>query len=441
MSLSLQQNLIIGDPNSNGYMDLKLGDLSGKLYFDIKCPNEHPNGVKHRVKRNGHDTSVKGCPQQYQCLTCFSAFYPHTSQFFHKLWNDLKAELALALEHGHINLKELCIRFSLQRSQASQMLLQILSQIEKTNAYQNYQKFAQRGRIYFADETWIHIQDETWYIIVILNEYNEVLDAFLERDRSGPTLLKRFKSLMNRGIEPMNTLVTDDFAGYQWMVLELGCDLIHIRHIHKAPYGRVIIDSIEWHQEKAHYTTLATTNDIFKESNLFLGNITKHIRKKHIPQKRGRKKGTRNRPKDVIEAEKRQKAETPPKKRGPTNYFRSGELHYYQYRQKERLVIPRWGSDPRVAMLLTDLGRVFDGKCITTNLVEKEWSGLKELINFRGKRSVEVWQKILPTYFVLRREKSAASEVMSLIPFKSQVIYKNINHLIQVQKPNYALTR
>jgi hypothetical protein len=199
----------------------------------------------------------------------------------------------------------------------------------------------------------------------------------------------------------------------------------------------VIIDSIDWKNDQAHYTTIATINDIFKESNLFLANITHRIRKKHVPKKRGRKKGTKNRPKAVIEAEKRQKAETPPKKRGPKNYFRSGEVHYFQYNLKERLVFPLWGSDPQIAILLSNIGQIFAGKCITTNLVEKEWSGLKELINFRGKRSLVLWQKILPTYFVLRREKSAAMDVINLIPFKSQIIFKNVNHLIQVHKPHF----
>jgi hypothetical protein len=83
---------------------------------------------------------------------------------------------------------------------ASQLLSEIFMQIDKIHAYQNYQKFAQRGKVYFADETWIHILGETWYIVAILNEYNEVIDAFLEKDRSGPTLLKNFKSLIERMI-------------------------------------------------------------------------------------------------------------------------------------------------------------------------------------------------------------------------------------------------
>ncbi|MHA1251482.1 MAG: hypothetical protein ACTSRP_15940 [Candidatus Helarchaeota archaeon] len=40
-------------------------------------------------------------------------------------------------------------------------------------------------------------------------------------------------------------IITDDFSIYKSVASGLKRDLIHIRHIHKLPYGCIVIDKIE----------------------------------------------------------------------------------------------------------------------------------------------------------------------------------------------------
>ena len=50
---------------------------------------------------------------------------------------------------------------------------------------------------------------------------------------------------------------------------------------------------------------------------------------------------------------------------------------------------------------LESLVPVFGGKCITTNIMESLFSTIKQLLNFRGHRSVEEWRNVLKACIIL----------------------------------------
>jgi len=434
-----------GNPRDGGFLKISLGGNEGQLFFNVQCPKQHSHERTHHFVRNGHDTSVKGNPQQYLCETCGASFYAHTSAFFHRLFGELKRRLKRALKGGRLDLKQLAAEFDLSSSAASRLLAALLRHLDEVGELRRYKELSRGGKVIFADETFLKIQGEQWYIVVLRNEEGKVLDAFLTRHRSVEVLLPHFRKAMKRMKRGVEVIATDDFTAYQAVVLALGVDLTHVRCVHKPPYGRVIIDVIRWDGKVARYTTAATISDVLKARNTFLARVTLHAKKRKVPgAKRGHPKGTKNRSKKVIAAEKAEKAKQEgdgPKKRGRRNYTREGAVHVFHYDPNAGKVVPWWGSDVGVAQVFTQLLAYFAGKCITTNTEEEFFSVMKRLIHFSGWRTPEHWEQLIDLFVVLRQEKGAVAHLVDLLEFRPQMLAKNLNHLATVKVARNASKR
>ncbi len=70
---------------------------------------------------------------------------------------------------------------------------------------------------------------------------------------------------------------------------------------------------------------------------------------------------------------------------------------------------------------------------ITSNLVEKEYSVLKKLINFRGRRSVEMWDDLLFSYFVIRDEPKILDKILEDCDISFKMVSKSIPALVTFQ--------
>ena len=482
MTLVASDLITLGDSASSGTIHFNLGDVTGKFHFKVTCPNQRKHERHHHIKKNGHDGSVKGHPQQYYCHTCGGSFYAHTSGYFHGLFNQLKQRLKRALKGGRLDLQLLIAKLDLSPTAASRLLAALLRHLHDLAELHRYKELPRNGKVLFCDETFLTIQGEQWYIVVLRNEEGKVLDAFLVRHRSMDVLLPHFRKALQRMPRGVEVIVTDDFTAYQAVVLALQINLVHVRCIHKPPYGRVVIDAIQWEGRVAHYTTAATISDVLKEGNTFLARVSKHDKKpKKSGGKLGRPKNHKNRPKEVILAEKaerarkkaekarqaaeaaeleaekaRQEAEKagletenagqeikaaesdtalvkPPLRRGRKNYTREGEVHVFHYNPTAKEVQPVGGSDEEVARVFTILLKYFVGLCITTNLEEGFFSVLKRLIHFSGWRAPELWANLIDLHVVLRQEKGAVAHLVNLLEFRPSLLRKNLNKLIKVR--------
>jgi len=220
----------------------------------------------------------------------------------------------------------------------------------------------------------------------------------------------------------ISILVTDDFSTYKGVATGLGYDLIHVRHVHKPPYGRICIDLIR-HAEKSVKTIhVATTNDIFLNENTFLVPVSESEKIKRETGKRGRKKGGKNRPKKIIKTEKKLKRK--PRKKGPKNPFKNARTHVYHYHEKEGVIGVLGDSNHEVAGTLKSLAGIFKGKCITTNLMEQEFSILKKLIDFRGKRTRNGWILTINFYFTIRADPQTLNNVLSRLRICPKVLHR-----------------
>jgi transposase-like protein len=441
MELIAPVGITIGDPGETGCLCFKLGDVGGALHFPVWCPDEQEHQRHHVIVRNGHDTGVQGCPQQYLCKTCGRSFYAHTSGFFHALWEDLTGVLRKALAGGRLDLRQLVARFHVTDSAASRLLGAMVDQLARTGAYYRFKHIPREGRAVFVDETWINIASETWYLVLFVNEKGKVLDAVLSPTRKGSIILEHLWRVVNRLRRGLLVLVTDDLSTYKGVAFDLGKDVIHVRHVHKPPYNRIVVDTITWEGNVAHYTTAATASEVVKGTNAFIAMVSYRDRTRCETGRRGRKPGGKNRPKPVIAREKKDREKRGRRKRGPADAFKKGMPNVYYFDGKEGSVAP-WGQgDPVVAASFSTLAKVFEKRCITTNPVESSFSTFKKLVNFRGKRTPARMQSITDLFFIIRQERGALAQLMKSLKFNPSFVFANICNLIEVKKPHYRPRR
>ena len=151
-----------------------------------------------------------------------------------------------------------------------------------------------------------------------------------------------------------------------------------------------------------------------KNIHTFIVRISKSVKKIHEKGKKGRKKGGKNRPKAIIEQEKRQKVQRKGKrKRGPKNPFKDAKTHVYHYNKKRGWIGALGNSNPEIAACLERLAKVFKGKCVTTNLIEQEFSNLKKLIDFRGNRTRTAWISTINFFFTVRAQPKLLQNILN----------------------------
>ncbi|MHA1784511.1 MAG: hypothetical protein ACTSVY_15895 [Candidatus Helarchaeota archaeon] len=396
--------------------------------------------------KNGHDTSVKGRPQYFYCKDCNISFYAHTSASFQEVELQLQENLFRFFVNGKFNVDGLRVILNCSDATISKICELVINAVNGSRHLSEVWTSPKKAEAIHVDETFINIDRLRFYLIAVVNDQKEVLGWDLVKHRLKDNILPLLELVQVRIGKKIPVLVTDDFSVYKGVATALGHDLTHVRHVHKPPYGRVCMDLIRHEKTRVKTIHVATLNDIFEKENTFLVRVSESEKIKHEKGKRGRKKGGKNRPKKKIVAEK--KAKKIPKKRGPKNPFKDAMTQVYHYYKDEGRVGVLGGSNPEIAANLEELLKVFKGKCITTNLIEQEFSSIKKLIDFRGNRSLSAWISTINFYFTVRADPTILSKILkgtricphvmhrlplggSLIPFLSkQLMSKNLKEEI-----------
>ncbi|MHA1250291.1 MAG: hypothetical protein ACTSRP_09910, partial [Candidatus Helarchaeota archaeon] len=183
----------------------------------------------------------------------------------------------------------------------------------------------------------------------------------------------------------------------------LNKDIIHIRHIHKGNRDLIIIDSVKHEDERIVITHIATRNDIFKYNGMIMTKESVTAEKKSSKGKRSRKKRQNNRNRNSNKNKQCPKMKNR-KKKGPIDYFKNGTLYLYWYNTDTKLIRPFsfLNNNYQSAKILNELTKFFADKCITSNIIEQQFSSLKMLVNFNVKRSKNDWKLVLYFYFSIR---------------------------------------
>lgn len=406
-------------------VSLNLGTYNITESLPILCPNQTDKGINHLITKNGHDTSIKSKPQQYLCKTCLKSFYAYTSKFFISLQIEFKKVLSDVIKGGSINITPIANRLQLQKSAVSRLIGKILENvIISIKKNKSFLKKRRKSCVLIVDETFIKIHKKTWYLILVISGNNKVMSVRLVERRDKETILDIIKDCERRLLYGLQMLISDGFQVYIGVALELKHELIHVRHIHKPPYGRIEIHHYSYRETELIVTKIETTNEITKVNGYFLARVKEDSKPINGGKKRGRKPGTKNRPKKVIKEErKRKEKDKKPRGRPLGSKKPSDEMqvHVFFHNKEEGVIRNGEGSSVMVAAVLNKILKQFPDMFVTTNLVEKEFSVLKKLLCFRGRRDAELWVDLITAYYAIRDEPKILEKALKLTEISSKM--------------------
>ena len=240
-----------------------------------------------------------GNPQKYTCKSCRRTFYAHTRTFFKNLIPSISNTITKFFKNGTIDLKHISQTFNCSNSYASTIVKEIIIAVNNSVEVKLARALPISGDILLVDETFIKINGHVWYLVLALNEDRHDMAWGSVKNRNSKTVSRVLQDAISRTLDPPKVIITDDFSTYKKAVKLLKYNLIHIRHIHRPPYERIIMDIHKYEHNKLVITSVATINDIFKFENTFITRISKKEVKLTGNKKRGRKKGTKNKKKEA----------------------------------------------------------------------------------------------------------------------------------------------
>jgi len=209
----------------------------------LEIPDLYPNFSNEcdprSIKRDGHDTSVRGNPQKYTCKSCQKTFYAHTSAFFKNLIPSISNTITKFFKNGTIDLKHISQTFNCSNSYASTIVKEIIIAINNSVKVKLAWATPISGDILLVDETSIKINGHVWYLVLTLNEDRHILAWSLVKNRDPKIISRVLQDAISKTLEPPKIIITDDFSTYKKAVKLLKYNLVHIRHIHRPPYGHI----------------------------------------------------------------------------------------------------------------------------------------------------------------------------------------------------------
>ena len=372
---------------------------------------------------NGHDTRVKGNPQNVVCKDCGKAFYPHTSYYAKQFIPDLRAVIRDCIEGGHLNNQRLKVALHKSDSTISALIERIVALVNASPIAKAFWSQPVDAHALFADETFVTINKKVWYIVAIRAPEGQVLSIDIMEHRTADILLDLIIAAMKRLVAPLTVFITDGLPAYKNVAKRIGYDLVHVQCIHKPPYKRVIIDQIHHEGNKIFTTTLATGDDILKGTNAFVVQESSRVETK-VKGKRGRPKGSKN-----GSGKKKQQMpapETHPNDKRPREY-RNGTTRAFYFDAKAGTVTAFLEEGKPRHAGLESLIPVFAGLCITTNIMESLFSTIKQLLNFRGRRSVDQWRDTLKACIVIWSCPHVVADVLEKLDVPTRCRSKAIN--------------
>lgn len=423
-------------------LNISLGHFKFEQELKICCPNERNPSSPHQVNRNGKDYNLDPPVQKYYCKTCKKSFYAHTSGLFYDFVEELKDIFYHCFRNGKLNSEELQKFSLLSPSQCRRILEKILIEIETNSKIRKIHEKHRNSNTLIVDETFLTINHKTYYLIVIISGNNKIMGFKIVKKREKSIILQLVQDCCQRLNYGFKIFVTDGFSVYKGVAQALKQDLIHIRHIHAPPYGRIIIDTISHSEYHIHITRVKTTTDFLLHQGYFLTQMKTLKKRNDTPKKRGRPIGSKNRPKKIIEQEKREKAKRKGKigrPKGSKSSKNDWKTHVYWMDKKAGEITPLGGASPEFAMSAKTIYKQFREKHITTNLIEKEFSALKKLLGERGNRSIKRWERILLGYFTIRDNPRILKKILNQIKIPPQWGKYGLLQQIELHLNDHAL--
>jgi len=114
------------------------------------------------------------------------------------------------------------------------------------------------------------------------------------------------------------------------------------------------------------------------------------------------------------------------------NHFEMGRLNVYYYHKNLDLIIPINSASKEVIKALKIVAIKFKGKNTTTKIVEQEFSRVKKQINFKVKRSEEMWIKGLNFYYTIREFPDLVKGIIKEMEIGKKMLGRSMGLVLKV---------
>ncbi|MCF2140144.1 MAG: hypothetical protein K9W44_08830 [Candidatus Lokiarchaeota archaeon] len=161
----------------------------------------------------------------------------------------------------------------------------------------------------FIDETFLKIGRKTWYLIVVVSGNNKIMAVELVKKRTKAIIFEIVKNCADRLLYGLQLLISDGFQVYVGVARKLGKNLTHVRHIHKPPYRRIIVEIYSYDEFDVSKTIFKTTNEITTTFGWFIGHV-KTTKESLGNRKRGRKRGVKTVPNILLRQKRKKRQKT-----------------------------------------------------------------------------------------------------------------------------------
>jgi len=392
-----------------GITDLMLGDIP------IKCPicgswKVAPNGTRPRenkrveaficrnpkCKNGDHKT-----PKQFILTTSY--------EFKRLIFDKLKRLYEDLLKDGAKS-KTIAKKYNVSPSQISKLRAVFIEALDKLEGLDNLVKAPQPDRTICMDETFLKIQGTPIYIIVATGyKTHKFLGLKVSKTRKEKDMREVFDEAEKNTKKPISNVISDGWGATQKMTKNLGREITHVIHKHKKPYKKVV--ARHYFYTKTHRITLniGVKNDVFKKKRkrAFYYTISKTPLNPAPIKKRGRPKGSKNKPKS-------KKKSTQPNKQGRKglfNVFYKGKRGYVKVDPYRITLRFSKTMDPKIISVLKELFELFVRKTIQNNVAEGSNSVLQSLLKLCGPKTELSVEEKLRCFVIIRNEPELLSKI------------------------------
>jgi len=442
-------------------------EISGGLYislvFPIGCAKCRATGTD--IRKDGHETKIKGHPQKYECKICGKTFMTHISLFFQEVTQAVFMLAFNEVTNTRSSVMEVAKRFNMSPATLHEFVARVrgtlvtrVGLVKRILLKENSHSLTLTGlnKAIYMDETFLKIKGSTYYLIVAVNSEGTPLCWKLASSRKGETIKEVLKEVFDHHGIP-RVIITDGNPTYKKVLTHLRYGGLHVIHIHKDKRNRIIIRRCIFKDGSAHYIEelVGLNHDAFTIEGtkpVWVLSTRKKIVKKG--GKRGRPKGSKNRSKNKINVpptisiqKNSQHQKSSATKRGPKNVFTDGcvmEIRVNPNQETLEVMAPVihnlnggqpsiHDSDPlQVLSLLYPVFHEFKGHYITSNRIENLFSQFDYLFIPRGRRTVTSVTNETSTWLLLRQPFSLLSSVVhyTASSFSFRVGLSNLGKLL-----------
>jgi hypothetical protein len=293
-----------------------------------------------------------------------------------------------------------------------------------------------------VDEMFFKIGGKTIYVIIFRGyKTRKVLGLNFSETRKAKDMRNAFDEAQVNTKDDIKVITADAWGATRKMIREIGYDITLIIHKHKKPYDKIVIEYIQHINGDVVVTQVGTKDDIFtkrKKREFFYHQYTEKP-KTTKKKKRGRPKGSKNKPKSPG----RKKTTKKRGRRGLFKVFNAGTKGYVKVFPGRKMLKFSTTIPPEVVSCMMDAFELFAGMHIQNNCGEVINSVLRKILSLNGNRDVEKFSCRVRTFFIIRNRGNIIKPIMLNHRYRANIfLNKHLSSYFsnQLSKMNVNIT-